>query len=95
MVQLKLTAVHSVDLENSTFDVKPHVTKSVSVGNVFIDVDSLQKEQPHVDSIALKGNSYANVELMLGQDMFHVIWPLGDSETDRQDTPFADWLLLS
>ena len=54
MVQLKLIPVHSGDTECSMFDVKRYVTKHLSVGNDFIDVDRLKKQCPHLEKAPLK-----------------------------------------
>ena len=89
MAQLKLTLVHSGDTECLTFNVKPYVRKHRIVVNDFIDVDRLKQQYPRLEPIPLKEYSYANVEIILGQDMFRVILPLEYFETDRKSTPIA------
>ena len=64
------------------------VGKLFSVGN-FINVDGLKQQYPHLEPIPLKRYSYANFEMILGQEMFHVIRTLECFETDRKGTPIA------
>ena len=89
MVQLKFLLVHSGDSECSTFDVKPFVGKHLSVENDFIDVDGLKQQYPHLESTPLKRYNYANVEMILDQDIFQVIRPLDYFETDPKGTAIA------
>ena len=42
-----------------------------------------------MEPVPLKKYSYANVEIILGQDVFYVIRPLENFETDRKGTPIA------
>ena len=88
-----LTPVLSGDTECSTFDVKPYARKRHSAGNDFFDVHEL-KPYPHLNRIALKGHSYANSEMILGLDIFHVIRPLEYFEMDQQNTAIANPLRL-
>ena len=81
IVELKLTPVHSGG-SCSAFNVKPYVRKTLHVGNDVIDVDSLKTIYPHLEPIALKTYSYADVEMILGQDVFHSIRPLEYFESD-------------
>ena len=73
MIQLKLLLVHSGDTDCSTFDVKPFVRKHLRVGKAFINVDGLKQQYPNLEPLLLKGYCYANIEMILGPDMFHVI----------------------
>ena len=88
MVELKLTPVHSGG-SCSPFVVKPYVREDLSVGTDFIDVDFLKTKYPHLEPIALKKYSYADVEMILGQDVFHSIRPLEYFDSDRKNTPVA------
>ena len=88
-VQLKLIPVRSGDTECSMFDVKRYITKHISVGNDFINVDRLKKQCPHLENVPLKQYSYANVEMILSQHMFHEIRALEYFESDRNGTPTA------
>ena len=64
MVELKLTPVHSGG-PCSPFAVKPYVRKDLSVGTDFISVEMLKTKYPHLEQIALKKYSYAEVEMTL------------------------------
>ena len=83
-----MTPVHSGG-SCSTFDVKPYVRKNLHVGNDVIDVDQLKQQFPHLEPVALRKYSYGDVEMILGQDVFHSIRPLEYFESDRKDTPIA------
>ena len=54
-----------------------------------INVELLKQKYPHLEPIALQKYSYADVEMILGQDVFHSIRPLEYFESDRKDTPIA------
>ena len=88
IVELKLTPVHSGG-SCSTFDVKPYVRKNLHVGNDVIDVDQLKQQYPHLEPVALSKYTYGDVEMILGQDVFHSIRPLEYFESDRKNTPIA------
>ena len=88
IVELKLTPVHSVN-SCPPFSVKPYVRKNLNVGTDVIDVDVLKTRYPHLDPIPLAEYRYEDVEMILGQDVFHAIRPLEYLETDRKDTPTA------
>ena len=83
IVELKLTPVHSGG-SCSAFNVKPYVRKTLHVGNDVIDADSLKTIYPHLEPIALKTYSYGDVEMILGQDVFHSTRPLEYFESDRK-----------
>ena len=93
-IQLKFTPAHSGDTDSPTFDVKLFVSKHPGVVNDFINVDRMKQQDPHLEPILLKGCSYANVEMILGYDTFHVIQPLKYLETDRKGTAIAVLLPL-
>ena len=88
IVELKLSPVHSGG-SCSEFVVKPYVRKELNVGTDTIDVDLLKVQYPHLDPIPLSKYRYGDVEMILGQDVFHAIRPLEYFETDRKDTPIA------
>ena len=59
------------------------------VGNDIIDVDDLKQQYPHLEPNALRKYSYGDVEMILGQEVFHSIRLLEYFESDRKDTPIA------
>ena len=93
IVELKLTPVHSGG-SCYAFSVKPYVRKTLHVGNDVIDVDYLKTIYPHLEPIALKTYCYGDVEMILGQDVFHSIRPLEYFESDRKNSPIAVRILL-
>ena len=87
-VELKLTTVHSGG-SCSSFSEKPFVRNDLKIGNDFIDVDNLKAKYPHLEPISLSKYSYTDVEMSLGQDVFHSIRRLEYFETDHANTPIA------
>ena len=87
-VELKLTPVVSAG-SCSSFMVKPYVKEDLNVGSDVIDVGSLKVLYPHLEPIPLKKYNYGDVEMILGQNVFHCIRTLGCFETDRKNTPIA------
>ena len=88
LVELKLTPVHSGG-SCSPFVVKPYVREDLKVGTDTIDVELLKTKYPHLQPISLKKYSYADVEMILGQDVFHSIRPLEYFDSDRKNAPVA------
>ena len=87
-IELKLTPVHSGG-SCSSFPVTPYVRDDLKVGNDIIDVDKLKTTYPHLEPIPLSKSSYSDVEMILGQDVFHCIRPMEYFEADRPNTPIA------
>ena len=87
-VELKLTPVHSGG-SCKTFPVTPYVRGVLKVGNDIIDADKLKTTYPNLEPIPLSKYSYADVEMILGQDVFHCIRPLEYFEAVRPNTPIA------
>ena len=75
IVELKMTPLLSGGT-CSNFAVKPYVRDDLKVGTDITDVDKLKTDYPHLEPIAISKYSYADVEIILGQDMFHSIRPL-------------------
>ena len=88
LVELKLTLVHSGGF-CSPFVVKPYVREDLNVGTDTIDVELLKTKSPQLQPTSLKKYSYADVELILGQDQFHSIRPLEYFDSDRKNAPVA------
>ena len=93
MVELKLTPVHSGG-SCFSFAIKPCVRDDLQVGTDVIDVELLKTMYPHLEPIPLKKYSYADVDMILGQDVFHFIRPLEYFDSDRKNTPVAVRLSL-
>ena len=88
LVELKLTPVHSGG-SCSPFVVKPYVKEDLKVGTDTIDVELLKTKYRHLQPISLKKYSYADVEMILGQDVFHSIRPLEYFDSDRKNVLVA------
>ena len=69
--------------------MKPFVRNDLKIGNDLIDVENLKTKYPHLEPVPLSKYSYADVEMILGQDVFHSIRPLEYFESDRANTPIA------
>ena len=63
--------------------------KTLNVGNDIIDVHYLKTIYPHLEPIAVKTYSYGDVEMILGQNVFHSIRPLEYFESDQKLSPIA------
>ena len=87
-VELKLTPVPS-GVSCTSFPVKPFVRNDLKIGNDFIDVDNLKAKYLHLEPISLSKYSYSDVEMILGQDVFHALCPLEYFESDRPNTSIA------
>ena len=94
MVELKLTPVHSSG-PCSPFAIKTYVKENLRVGTDTIDVDYLITKYPHIERISLNKYSYADVDMILGQDVFHFIRPLEYFESDSKNAPVAVRLPLA
>ena len=81
MVELKLTLVHSGG-SCSPYTIKPYVRDNLSVGTDSIDVDNMKTKYPHLEPVLLHKYSYADVDMILGQDVFHFIHPLEYFDSD-------------
>ena len=64
------------DHHEHLFMVMPFVKDSLSVGYETIDVPILQYMFPHLHPIKSIVYNYSEVEMILGQDVFHAIEPL-------------------
>ena len=66
-----------------------------TLGNEVIDVDDLKSRYPHLEPIALSKYSYTDVNMILGQDVFHAIRPLEYFESNRRNISVAFSVPLS
>ena len=74
VVQLTVTPRNDHDFE--AFTVRPYVRETLKVGSDIIDVKSMQETYPHLAVLDPVRYSYGNIEMILGQDFYHVIRPL-------------------
>ena len=88
IVDLKLTPVHSGD-SRAALSIKPYVRKDLNIGTDTIDVAKLKQQYPNLEPVTLSKYSYADVEMILGQDKFYLIRSLKYFESYHQYTPVA------
>ena len=85
----------SADIESDEcFDIEPYLKKYLHVGSDVIDVASLQEVYAHLQPLKPLRYSYAEVEMIIGQDAFHAIRPLEYFVTDAKNAPLAVLLPL-
>ena len=87
MVRLTVTPHEDEDFE--AFTVRPYVGETLTVGSDIIDVKSLQETYPNLAVLVPVKYSYGNIEMILGQDVYHAIRPLEYFSADKKCSPFA------
>ena len=87
MVQLTVTPHKDQDFE--AFSVLPNMREKLNVGSAIIDVKSMQKTYPHLAVLDTVKCSYRNIEMILGQDVYHAIRPFEYFAADEKCSPFA------
>ena len=58
------------------FTINPFVKESLNVGSDIINVQALQETYPHLAVLDPVTYSYKDIEMILGQDVYHAIHPL-------------------
>ena len=74
--QFEVNVFAKVDHHEYSFSVTPFVKDSLSIGSETIDVTILQDRFPYLQPIETIVYNYSDVDMMLGQDVFHAIKPL-------------------
>ena len=87
VVQLTVTPHKDHDFE--AFTVCPYVRETLNVGSDIIIVKSMQETYPHLAVLDPVNYSYGNIEMILGQDVYHAIHPLEYFAADKKCAPFA------
>ena len=87
VVQLTVTPHKDQDFE--AFTVRPYVRETLNVGADIIDVKSMQEIYPHLAVLEPVMYNYGNIEMILGQDVYHAIRPLKSFSADEKCSPFA------
>ena len=87
VVQLIVTPHKDQDFE--AFTVRPYVRETLNVGSDIIDVKSMQETYPHLAVLDPVRYSYGEIEMILGQDVYHAIRPLEYFSADEKYSPFA------
>ena len=71
------------------FTVNPFVKESLSVGSDIINVQALQETYAHLAVLDPVTYSYKDIEMILGQDVYHAIRPLEYFSADEKRSPVA------
>ena len=71
------------------FTVNPFVKESLNVGSDIINVQALQETYPHLAVLDPVTYSYKDIEMILGQDVYHAIRPLEYFSADEKRSPVA------
>ena len=98
VVQLTVTPHKDQDFE--AFTVRLYVRETLNVGSDIIVVKSMQKTFPHLAVLHPVKYSSGNIEMILGQDVYHAIRQLEYFAADEKCSPFAvrlprGWVLSS
>ena len=96
VVKLTMTPHKNQDFE--AFTVRPYVRETLKVGSDIIDVKSMQETYPHLAVLDPVRYSYGEIEMILGQDVYHAISPLEYFSADEKCSLFIvrlpiEWVL--
>ena len=87
VVQVTVKPREQQDFE--PFTVNPFVKESLNVGSDIIKVQALQETYPHLAVLDPVTYSYKDIEMILGQDVYHAIRPLEYFSADEKRSPVA------
>ena len=73
---VQLTVIPHKDQDFQAFNVRPYVRETLKVGSDIIDVKSIQETYPHLAVLDPVRCSYGEIEMILGQNVYHAIRPL-------------------
>ena len=71
------------------FIINPFVKESLNVGSYINNVQASQETYPHLAVLELVTYSYKDIEMILGQDVYHAIRPLEYFSADEKCLPVA------
>ena len=71
------------------FKVSPYVKEDLSEGGNAINIKAVQETYPHLAVLDPVTYCYGNIEMVLGQNVYHAIRPLEYFSADEKDSPFA------
>ena len=92
VVDTKLVELIVTPHENQAFEslkVSPYVKKDLSVGADVINIEALQETYPHLAVLDPVTYCYGNIEMILGQDVYHDIRPLEYFAAGEKCLPLA------
>ena len=92
VVDTKLVELIVTPRDNQAFEpfkVRPYVKKDLNVGADVINIKALQETYPHLAVLDPVTYFYGNIEMILGQDVYHAIRPLEYFAAEEKCSPFA------
>ena len=92
VVDTKLVELIVTPRDNQTFEpfkVSPYVKEDLNVGADVFNIKALQETYPHLAVLDPVTYCYGNIEMILGQDVYHAIRPLEYFAADEKSSPFA------
>ena len=92
VVDTKLVELIVTPRDNQAFEpfkVSPYVKENLTVGAYVINIKALQETCPHLAVLDPVTYCYGNIEMILGQDVYHAIRPLEYFAADEKSSPFA------
>ena len=69
------------------FTINPFVKESLNVGSDTINVQALQEIYPHLAVLDPVTYSYKDIQMILGQDLYHAIRPLEHFSANEKPSP--------
>ena len=85
LVELTVTPRDNQALE--PFKVSTYVKEDLNVGADVINIKALHETYPHLADLDPVKYCYANIEMILGQDVYHAIRPLEYFAADKSARP--------
>ena len=92
VVDTKLVELIVTPRDNQAFEpfkASPYVKEDLNVGAHVINIKATQETNPHLAVLDPVTYCYGNIEMILGQDVYHAIRPLEYFAADENSSPFA------
>ena len=92
VVDTKLIELMLTPRDNQAFEpikVSPYVKEDLNVATDVVNIKALQETYPHLAVLDPVAYRYGNIEVILGQDVYHAIHPLEYFAADEKCSPFA------
>ena len=92
VVDTKLVELMVTPRDNQAFEpfkVSRYVKEDLNVGADVVNIKALKETYPHLAVLDPVTYCYGNVEMILGQDVYHAIRPLEYFAADEKCSPFA------
>ena len=86
---VEVTVKPREDQDFEPFTIKPFVKESLKIGSDVVIVQALQETYPHLAVLDHVTYSYKDIEIILGQDVYHAIRPLEYFSADEKRSPVA------